>query len=405
MLKQLARWERTSKYIVIIFAALMAVSLVIFYAPGRNSANNVDPTRNTEVVAKVGSASITIADVARVRENYAQMFGNRISLAQLGGNKRFLDGLISKQVISQEAARLGLSASDAELAEKIRKQFADPAGNFIGFDRYKESVTARYGDVEKFENDIRDEIAQEKLRAFVSASVNVSDAEVEKEYKRRNTSFDVSYVVVSTDKVATKIQPSDDELRAYYDSHKTDYRYLEPQRKVRYVFVETEKVGSKLPITDVELKAEFDSLEPQFKEAGIEIQQILLKVARKDLDAQVEQKAKDLITKLRGTTGQATKEAFAEVAKGNSEDPATASRGGLLDKPFKKNDTKPNGLYDRAVDMKPGDVSDIPIRFGGNWYILRRGESVPKTFEQAKPDLLVSLRNRKGYGAAFQIAQ
>ena len=405
MLKQLGRLERTRNIVILLFAVLMAVSLVIFYAPGRRTGSNLDPTRNTEVVAKVGSASITIADVARIRENYSQMFGSRVSLAQLGGNKRFLDGLISKQVISQEAARLGLSASDAELAEKIRKQFADPAGNFVGFDRYKESVTARYGDVEKFENDMRDEIAQEKLRAFVSASVNVSDAEVEKEYQRRNTSFDVSYVVVSTDKVATKIQPSDDELRAYYDSHKTDYRYLDPQRKVRYLFVETEKVGSKLPITDADLKAEYDNLDPKNKEAGIEIQQILLKVARKDLDAQVEQKAKDLITKLRGTTGQATKEAFAEVAKGNSEDPATASRGGLLEKPFKKSESKPNGLYDRAVDMKPGDVSDIPIRFGGNWYILRRGESVPKTFEQAKQDLLVSLRNRKAFGEAFKLAQ
>ena len=404
MLKQLGRLERTRNIVILLFAILMAVSLVIFYAPGR-TASNIDPTRNTEVVAKVGSASITVADIARIRENYAQMFGNRISLAQLGGNKRFLEGLINKQVIAQEAARLGLSASDSELAERIRKQFSDASGNFIGFDRYKESVTARYGDIEKFENDMRDDIAQEKLRAFVSASVNVSDAEVEKEYQRRNTSFDVSYVALSTDKLAEKIQASDDELRAYYDSHKTDYRYLEPQRKIRYLFIDTEKVGSKLPISDADLKAEYEALDPKYKEAGIEIQQILLKVARKDLDAQVEQKAKDLITKLRGTTGKATKEEFAEVAKGNSEDPATASRGGLLEKPFKKNDNKPNGLYDRAVDMKPGDVSDIPIRYGGNWYILRRGESVPKTFEQAKPDLLISLRNRKAYGEAFKLAQ
>jgi peptidyl-prolyl cis-trans isomerase D len=323
----------------------------------------------------------------------------------LGGNKRFLDGLISKQVISQEAARLGLSASDAELAERIRKQFSDASGNFVGFERYKESVVARYGDIEKFEDDIRDEIAQEKLRAFVSASVNVSDSEVEEEYKRRNTSFDVSYVALSADKLATKIQPSDDELRSYYESHKTDYRYLEPQRKVRYVFVATEKVGSKLQIPEAELKAEYDSLDPKFKEAGVEVQQILLKVARKDLDAQVEQKAKDLINKLRGTTGQTTKEAFAEAAKGNSEDPATAKNGGMLDKPFKKNENKPHGLYDRAVDMRPGEVSDIPIRYGGNWYILRRGESVPKTFAEAKPELLVSLRNRKAYGEAFKLAQ
>jgi len=405
MLKQLGRLERTRNIVILLFAVLMAVSLVIFYAPGRNSANNVDPTKNTEVVAKVGSASITIADVARVRENYAQMFGNRINLAQLGGNKRFLDGLISKQVISQEAARLGLSASDAELADRIRKQFSDSSGNFVGFDRYKESVTARYGDIEKFENDIRDDIAQEKLRAFVTASINVSDAEVEEEYKRRNTSFDVSYVAVTNDKVAAKIQPSDEELRNYYESHKTDYRYLEPQRKVRYVFIDTEKVGSKLQIPEADLKAEYDNLDPKFKEAGIEIQQILLKVARKDLDAQVEKKAQDLIAKLRGTTGQATKEAFAEVARGNSEDPATAKNGGMLDKPFKKNESKPNSLYDRAVDMKPGDVPDIPIRYQGDWYILRRGESVPKTFAEAKPEILVSMRNRKAYGEAFKIAQ
>src|SRR6185436_653121 len=105
-------------------------------------------SRNTEVVAKVGSNSITIADLARVRENYAQMFGGRVNLAQLGGNKRFLDGMISKLVISQEARRLGLGASDAELAERIRKQFSDASGNFVGFERYKESVTARYGDIE-----------------------------------------------------------------------------------------------------------------------------------------------------------------------------------------------------------------------------------------------------------------
>ena len=404
MLKQLGRLERTRNIVIVLFAILMAVSLVIFFAPGR-TANLLDPTKNTEVVAKVGSANITIADVARIRENYAQMFGGRVNLAQLGGNKRFLEGLISKQVIAQEAARLGLSASNAELAARIRKQYSDASGNFIGLDRYQEIVKERYGDIEKFEEDLRAEIAQEKLQAFVSASVNVSETQVEEEYKRRNTSFDVSYISVSTDKLATKIQPSDDELRNYYDSHKTDYRYLEPQRKVRYLYIDTEKVGSKLQIPEAELKAEYDSLDPKYKEAGVEIQQILLKVARKDLDAQVEQKAKDLITKLQGTTGQVTKEAFAEVAKGNSEDPATARNGGMLDKPFKKNESKPNGLYDRAVDMRPGQISDIPIRYSGNWYILRRGESVPKTFAEAKPELLVSLRNRKAYGEAFKLAQ
>ena len=404
MLKALSRLERTRNIVILLFAILMAVSLVIFYAPGRN-ASTLDPSKNSEVVAKVGSRNVTIADLARVRENYTRMFGNRVNLAQLGGNKRFLDGLIGRHVMAQEAERLGLGASDAELADKIRKRYSDGSGSFVGIDRYKELVTAQYGDIETFENEMRDEIAQEKLRAFVTASVNVSDAQVEEEYKRRNTSFDVSYVAVSADKLAEKIQPSDDELRAYFESHKTDYRYLEPQRKVRYIYVETEKVGSTLQIPESDLKQQFDTMPPQSKEAGIKIQQILLKVARKDLDAQVEQKAKNIIDKLRGPNGQATEQAFAEAAKGNSEDPATAQNGGFLAKPFKKNPNKPDSLYDRAVDMLVGDVSDIPIRYLGNWYILRRGEAVQKTFAEAKSDLLVSARNTRAFNAAFQIAQ
>jgi len=405
MLKQLGRLERTRNIVILFFAILMAVSLVIFYGGPSRSNSSLDPTRNTEVVAKVGSDYVTVADLARIRENYAQMFGGRFNLAQLGGYRRFLDGLIGKLVISQEAQRLGFGASDDELREKIRKQFSDASGTFVGFDRYKESVTARYGDIEKFESDLRDEIAQEKLRAFVTSSVNVSDAEVQEEFKRRNTTFDVGYIAISADKLAEKIQPSDDELRSYYESHKTDYHYLEPQKKVRYVFIETEKVGSTLQISDADLKAEFDAMKPQYKEAGIKVQQIVLKVARKDLDAQVEQKAKDLIAKLRSPTGQADEKAFAEAAKGNSEDPATAKNGGYLATPFKKNPNKVNGLYDRTIDMQPGDMSDIPIRYAGDWYILRRGESVPKTFAEAKPELLVSLRNSKGYSAALKVAQ
>lgn len=404
MLKQLSRFERTRNIVILGFVILMAVSLIVFYAPGRNT-SSLDPSRNTEVVAKVGSDTITVADLARVRENYAQMFGGRVNLAQLGGNKRFLESLISKLVMSQEAERLGLGASDAEVAERIRKQYVDASGKFVGDERYKESITARYGDIEKFENEIRGDIAQEKLRAFVTASVNVSDAEVEQEYKRRNSTFDVGYIAVSADKLAAKIQPSDDELRSYYESHKTDYRYLEPQKKVRYVFIDTEKVGAKLNIPEADLKSEYDSLKPEFKEAGFKIQQILLKVARKDLDAQVEQKAKDLITKLAGPGGKTDEAAFSEAAKGNSEDPTTARSGGFLEKPFKKDPNKPNSLYDRVADMLPGQISDVPIRYLGNFYILRRGDSVQKTFAEAKPELLVSLRNRRGYGAAFQIAQ
>jgi peptidyl-prolyl cis-trans isomerase D len=403
MLKQLSRLKHTSRIIVLGFVLLMGVSLIFFYAP-RNT-NNQEPSRNTALVAKVGSEEITVAEVARLKENYLQMFGGRVSMAQLGGYKRFVDGLIRNRVVSQEATRMGLSASDAEVREKIYKQFTDASGVFVGFDRYKESVTSRYGDMEAYERTVRDEIAQDKLRAFVTASVNVSEAEVQADYKRTHTGFDVTYSIISADKLAEKIQVSDEDLKSYYEQHKTDFRILEPQKKIRYVYIDQAKSGEKLPITDKDLHDEFDKLAPENKQAGVKVQQILLKVARKDLDKHVEEKAKDLITKARAASPDTSEKVFADLARGNSEDPTTAKSGGYLPRAYKKNPNKVDGLYDRAIDMQPGDISDIPIRYGGNWYILRRGESVPKTFEEAKPDLLASLRNRRGYVAAAKLAE
>jgi peptidyl-prolyl cis-trans isomerase D len=402
MLKQLSRLKHTSRIIVLGFVLLMGVSLIFFYAP-RNT-NNAEPSRSTAVVAKVGGDEITVAEVTRLKDNYLQMFGGRASIAQLGGYKRFIEGMVRSRVVAQEAARIGLSGSDEEVAEKIRKQFADPSGVF-DFERYKQSVTARYGDMESFEKTVRDEIAQDKLRAFVTAAVNVADSDVLEDYKRTHAGFDITYAVISTGKLAKKIQPSDDELKSYYEQHKNEFKINEPQKKIRYVYVDQAKSGEKLQISDKDLHDEFDKLAPENKQAGVKVQQILLKVARKDLDGQVEQKAKSLIEKARAASPDTAEKIFAELARGNSEDPATAKEGGYLSRAYRKNPNKVDALYDRTIDMQPGDVSDIPIKYAGNWYILRRGESVPKTFEEAKPDLLASLRNRRGYVAAAKIAE
>src|SRR5215210_765050 len=292
MLKFFSRLERTRGLIIVGFAIMMAVSLVIFYAPGRNA--NATPATNTEVLATVGGEDVTVGDLQTLKDSYMQMFGGQISLAQLGGDKRFLEGLIRDRVIAQEAARLGLAASDGEVADKIRKEFRDASGKFVGFDRYKESVISRYGSIERFERQIRDQIAAQKLEAFVTAGVHVSEGEVQDDFKRKNTSFQLVYVPVTADKLAQKIQPSDDEVRAYFEQHKTDYRIIEPQKKIRYLYIDQARAGEKLQISDADLRAEYDKLAPDKKEAGARVQQIVFKVARPDLDEQVRTKAQNL---------------------------------------------------------------------------------------------------------------
>lgn len=403
MLKLFSRLEKTRNYFIIAFIILMGAGLVIFYVPRGGTASA--PIASTEVLAKVGGDSITVGELETLKQQYAQMFGGQINMAALGGDRRFLDGLIRDRIISQEAERLGLAASDAEVADAIRKRFSDASGKFMGLDKYKEAVVARYGSIEAFEKQMRDQIAGQKLQAFVTAGVNVSVDEVQTEFKRKNTKYDITYVPVSAAKLAEKITPSDQDLLSYYEQHKTDYRFLEPQKKIRYLYIDQTKVGEKIPITDEDLKSEYDKLKPENKVAGIKVQQIVLKVARPDLDTIVREKADNLLKKIQAEGPNISEEKFAEYARGNSEDPATAKNGGLLAKPYRKDPNKPNALYDRMADLADGGVTDVTVKYAGNYYIMRRGGEVQKSFEDAKTELRVSLQNRRAYSVAAQLAQ
>ena len=402
MLKQLSRLERTRSIIIIGFALMMAVSLVIFYAPGRNSAA-VQPTKNTEVLARVGRDEITVADLARYKENLQKRLGGQFSLSQMGTDRRFLDTLIQTRVVVQEAQRLGLGASDAEVADMIRKQFKDPSGQFVGFDRYKEIVAANYGDIEPFEREMRDTISEQKLRAFVTAGVRVSPEEVQDDYKRKNTSFNLTYVPVVVSKLAEKIQPSEQDLRAYFDQHKTEYHINVPQKRIRYLYIEQAKVGSKLNIPDADLRKAYDALPPDKKQAGVNVQQIVLKIARADLDSKVKEKADALVEQARGDSGNASEEKFSELARGNSEDPATAKNGGRIGFVVKRNPAKPDDPLQKTLEMEVGAVTE-PIKVGNAYFILRRGDPVAKTFDEAKNELLVSARNSQAFGTAAKLA-
>lgn len=404
MLRQLSRLERSRKGLLLGFALLMGLSLVIFYAPGRNGAN-ANPSENRETAAKVGSDKITVADITQLRQSYEQMFGGQFPIAQLGGSRRLLDGLIRDRIVAQEAARLGLQPSDAEVADAITKQFADASGK-VDINRYKDQVASQFGGVEKFEQQMRDRLAADKLRAFITAGVTVSDEEVKNDFLRKNTTFNLSYVAVTPDKLASRIQPSDQDLQNYYNAHKADFRILEPQKKIKYVFIDQEKAGQKLNIPDADLRAEYDKLAPENKEAGVKVQEIVLKVARQDLDQSVSQKANQIVQDLRAkaTDGKVSEEAFAEAAKGKSEDPKTAKDGGRVDGLVKKSATKPDDPLQRALALGDGEITD-PIKYGNAYYIVRRMNAVPKTFEDAKPELLVSLRNRRAYAEAAKLAQ
>lgn len=392
MLKFFSRLEKTRNFVMILFAVLMVASLVLFYAPQPNQQVNL--AGNTETVATVGGSKITLGEVAAVSQQYQ----GAIPAAQI------LKSLIPARIVRAEAERLGLTASDAEVADFIREQNKSADGTPIDQKTYERYAIEQAGSVKAYEQAVRDQLSGQKLQAFITSGVTVSEDEVLNDFKRKNTQFDLSYVPVNVGNLAQNIKPSDEELKNYFEQNKKNYYISLPEKNIRYVFVNTAKLGEKIPISDADLKAEYDKLPDDKKQGGVTGQQIVLHVSKPELDAQVLAKANEIVANARKDGGKISEEAFGNLAKGQSEDARTAASGGKIPGVISQNQNNLTDPYQKLLTLQEGQVTE-PIKFGTSYYILRRGAVVPKTFEDAKKEIEVSLRNRRGYAAAVELAQ
>lgn len=398
MLKFFTRLEKTRNFVLLVFAILMVGSLVFFYTPASNTLT-ANLAQSEETVASVSGHKITVGELVRQKENYSRFGGSSFP------TRTILDGLIGSRITRVEAERLGLTASDAEVAAEIRESNKPVDGKPFDQAIYEQNVIENFGNIAAYEQNVRDDISGKKLDAFITSGVTVSEEEVLNDYQRKNAKFDVSYVTVNGTDLSKKITPTDAELREYFDKNKQAYFISVPQKKIKYVFVNTEKIGLKLNIPEADIKTEFDNLAPDKKIAGVLGQEIVLRVPKPDQEGQVSAKAAELVQQLKkdGAT-TVTEEAFATLAKGHSENPATAQNGGKLSGPVRENSNKPDDPYQRLLRMKPGEVTE-PISYQGRYFILRRGDDVPKTYETAKKEIEVSLRNRRAYSVAAELAQ
>jgi peptidyl-prolyl cis-trans isomerase D len=396
MLKFFSRMERTRNVILLAFAVLMVVSLIVFYAPTRGDvAGNL--ARSGETAATVGGETVTVGELAVQQENMSRT-GRTLP------SKTLLNQMINQRIIRLEADRLGLETSDAEVAALIRQQSKSPDGTPFNQKVYEQNVTEQFGSVKKYEDAVRDDLSAQKLQAFLTSGVTASEQEVLADYQKKNTKFDLSYVPVSSTDLAQTIKPSDEELKNYFEQNKKNYYIGVPQKKIRYIFLNTAKLGEKIQLSDEDLRAEFEKIPADKKQAGVQGQQIVLRIPKPELESQIQAKAAEIVAQATKDGDTVSEQAFADLVRGYSEDAVSKSKGGTLAGLVKENKQNPTDPYQKLLTMQPGEVSE-PIKFENRFFILRRGEAVAKTFEDARKELEVSGRNRKGYAAAAELAQ
>jgi hypothetical protein len=112
---------------------------------------------------------------------------------------------------------------------------------------------------------------------------------------------------------------------------------------------------------------------------------------------QARQKATEVESKLKGGGD------FASVAKSESDDPQSSSRGGQLGTLAASTPNLPPDLKDVIFNkLQPGQISD-PVRGPNGFYILRLDNRTKETFEQARPEIEQQMKVDRDRAASQKI--
>ena len=361
----------------------MVLCFVLLYIPSfmRDTAQGAS---NAAVVADVDGHEITVAQFRRVYEQqmraYRQSYGANVDeklLKQLGIDQRIVQQMIEEEAASAEASRLGITASDAEVRERI---LALPAfqenGQFIGDERYRQILRMQMPPMrpDEFENQLRRDITVEKLQAAVTGWITVNEDDVAQEYKRRNEKVKLAVVSFPADKFRDAATASDADVAKYFDEHKELYRVPE-KRKIRFLTIDQEAMRAKAVVTGQQIERSYnDNIQQYSTPEQVRASHILLKTEGKD-DAVVKKQAEEILAKARAGSD------FAELAKKYSEDEDSAKKGGDLDF-FGKGRMVPQ-FEQKAFSMQPGEISDlVKTQFG--YHIIKLVDKKPAETKAAR---------------------
>jgi peptidyl-prolyl cis-trans isomerase D len=302
--------------------------------------------------------------------------------------------------MQQAAEKFKLTVSDEELAESIRNIGTFQTAGVFDNRRYINTLNSNKLTPETFEVQQRDALIIDRLQAFVSGNIKVTDLEAEQWYIWNNTKVDIDYVILEPQRYKD-IEPTDEEIRNYFDQHKDAYK-TDPQIKVRYLHVKPEDYVDKVTVSEDDIQDYYENNPEKFKSPKtVEARHILIKL-NPDASAEEVENARQRIE----TVLDLAKEGqdFGELAKKYSEGP-TKTQGGSLGAFRREAMVKP--FADKAFSMKAGEISE-PVRTRFGWHIIKVEKINPEktsSLSEARGDILNNLKADFSKNLAYDEAE
>lgn len=394
------RKHSRSWFIKLIFGAI----IITFVAWGGSSYLAKEQNK----VAKIDKHIITVQQYSKAYSNtvkaYQQQYGAMFTpemIKMLKLNEKVLDELINSYILEQEAKRIGLTITDADLQEAIQSVPAFLANGAFDMDRYKGLLEQFELTPQQFEDQQRQQMIRERLYALITENVFVSKDETDATYHERQDDYDLNYITVAPEQFAPGVVVTENEISAWYESHKESYK-VPPKTTIAYIVFDAARYMGKVTVTTDEAREYFDNHRAEYATAPkVRARQILIKLpfdADEKVYATKEQEAKQVLEQAKAAPD------FGALAKKLSQDPQGAALGGdlgLLEK-----DRLPEGLRDVLFAMKPGDIRG-PIRTSAGLAIVKleeKQDAKERAFEEVMGLITQTLMERKAKDMVYKEA-
>ena len=390
--------------------ALVCLAFVFLYVPSFVQPALVPTGALTDVLAQVGEQEITVGEFRSVYlrqlQGYQAQSGGGITaeiLQSMGIDRQILQQMIDQSAALQEAARLGVTVTDAEVRERlVSLPTFQQNGAFIGEQLYVQLLRMQQPPMtpEDFEEELRRELMLERLQAAVTDWITVTDEDLQREHVLRNERVRVSAISFRADEFREGVEATDEDVAALYEQNAIDYTVPE-KRMLRFVLIDVPalKEDAALAPSDADVQSYYDyNLDRYTEPAGLRASHILLRTVDKTPE-DVQTQAAAIVAEARGGAD------FAELARQYSEDEGTKELGGDL------GEISPGQMVPEfegaAFALEQGEISD-PVTSMFGVHIIKATEKTggtSQTLDEVRESIVDLLKQENADARASTLAQ
>ncbi|MDW6092620.1 peptidylprolyl isomerase [Vibrio rhizosphaerae] len=354
---------------------------------------------SNNAAAKVGSTKIGRAEFeqayqnerSRMQSQLGDYFSNLLADPSYVASFRrsVLDKMVNDVLLEQHAEALGLRISDEQVRQAIVDMPQFQSNGKFDQDIYQTALRRAGFSPDSFATFLRSDLLRNQLLTAVQASDFSLDSEVDAQAALLAQKREIRTIKLATDDYAKKIQLSDEDLNAYYKSHEDNFMRPE-QFKVSYLELSANKLKSSIKVTDNEAEKYYQDHADQYStKAQRKVSHILVND---------EKQADALLKQLKGGAD------FSALAKKDSQDPGSASKGGEMDW-FEKGAMDP-AFEEAAFALKNvGDLSGV-VKSNFGYHIIKLDALKPakvKPFAEVKDDVIASIRDERALDRFYQL--